>query len=114
VEPPKPKASSASKPPRSREQRLPVKSAEDILLDQVQGLLDAARSDSGAAKGFADIEEALQQRDRRSASGVIATIRTILKQRDDRWAITKFIWRSTETQALYDNIGRLLGEPAEL
>jgi hypothetical protein len=64
VEPPKAKPSSqlpakeprsASKSSRSRAEREPkppVKSRENVLLDQVQGLIDAARSTSGKAKGF--------------------------------------------------------------
>lgn len=106
AQPPKAKAPRPAKP---KAPPAPVRSAEDVKLDQVQGLLNAARSTSGTAKGFIAIEAALGTRDRQSAAGVISAIREILKARGERWAITKWAVRADETQELYDAIEALLG-----
>jgi hypothetical protein len=111
--PVKPPVASAPKrkKPKEAKPKVVVKSAAELQVEQIKGILDQAPQKVREAQGFQDLEGAVGNYKVRvdAAEDIISRVRQIIKERNDRWALTKFLVRSKETQDLYDNISRIIG-----
>jgi hypothetical protein len=79
-------------------------------VEQLQTILDRAPEKAKDAKGYLDIAAQLAHyKMRLSSEDIIRNVKLIIEERNDRWALTKFLVRSKETQDLYDELSAVIG-----
>ncbi|HEY0609921.1 MAG TPA: hypothetical protein VGD35_09700, partial [Chitinophaga sp.] len=98
--------------PKEVKPKVPEKSAAEVKVEQMQQTLSVAPDKVKSAQGYQDIERVLgyYNNERMGADNVIAQVKLIIKERNERWSITKFFVRSNETQQLYDDLSTIVGE----
>ena len=98
-----------TKSPKIVKLKVPVKSDTDLKVEQIQGVMDNAPENVKGAKGFIELQNVLAYYNVRMPSDqIIVYINRIINERNDRFALTKFLVRSKETQQLYDDIANAL------
>lgn len=96
--------------PKVVKPQAPVKSAADVKVERLQAILDAAPADVRTAKGYLEIAAQLAHyKMRLESDDIIRNVKSIIEERNDRWALTKFLVRSKETQQLYDELAAEIG-----
>ncbi|HEY1163954.1 MAG TPA: hypothetical protein VGE90_02280 [Chitinophaga sp.] len=100
----------ASAPKPKPKPQPPPKSAADLKVEQMQVLFGRAPDKVKDAKGYLEIQAQLAHYNMRlSSEDIIRNIKQIIDERNERWAITKFLFRSEETQDLYDDLAAIIG-----
>ena len=107
-----PVASGPKREPKAKTVKPPVpaRSAADLKVEQMQALLGHAPDKVKEAKGYLEIQTQLAHyKMRLSSEDIVKNVKAIIDERNDRWALTKFLVRSKETQDLYDDLAAIIG-----
>ena len=107
-----PVASAPKREPKSGapKPKIVIKSAADQKVEQMQGIMGQASDDVKKAKGYQEIAAQLAHyKMRLSSEDIIRNVKQIIDERNDRWALTKFLVRSKETQDLYNDLAAVIG-----
>jgi len=107
-----PVASAPKREPKSGapKPKIVIKSAADQKVEQLQGIMGQASDDVKKAKGYQEIAAQLAHyKMRLSSEDIIRNVKQIIDERNDRWALTKFLVRSKETQDLYNDLAAVIG-----
>lgn len=111
--PSKPPVSSVPKPKvksKAPQAQVPVKTAADLKVEQLQTILNRAPEKARDAQGYQEIAVQLAHyKMRLSSEDIIRNVKQIIDERNSRWEITKFLVRSKETQDLYDDLAAVIG-----